>query len=390
LQGFMLDSPDQIAVLRNYCREVWIDVQLGRAPLDAPSARSASASRAPAPAPTRREPTDEARLESLLGRIRYSDTLSVEQELPQARAAQDNAGRLANKILDDIRAGHKLSRQDVDAAVEPIVQSLLRSADALFWVNALSRHDGYDYSHAINCCALAAAFGRHLGLPQDMLIDLGSGGMLLDIGKASLPAGLLSQPGALDVPQMAQARTHVALSLQVLRDSDFDRPDVVQMIATHHERHDGSGYPEGLRETQVPMFGRMAAIIDSFDAMTSQRPHARALPRHEALQRLYHDRGALFQDELVEQFTGCLGVYPVGSLVELSGGEIGVVMAQNPTRRLRPRLILLTDTAKKLLATFAPLDLMAQPESAPNAQQIHIVQPLPPGAYGLDPAELYL
>ena len=389
LQGFLIESDDQITALRCYGREVWIDVELGDLPDEAKRSGSTPGLVRPRQMP-QSKPTDAATLENALGRIHYSDSVSVEHELPQARAAQDNAARLTSRILDDIRVGQKLSRPDVDAVVEPIVQSVLRSADAMFWVNALRRHEGYDYSHAINCCALAAAFGRHLGLPAQMLIDLGSAGLLFDIGKAQLPAGLLATPRALDAPQLAQARTHVALSLQVLQAGDLDRPDVVETIRTHHERYDGSGYPAGLQATQIPLFGRMAGIIDSFDAMTSHRPHARALARHEALQQMYHARGGLFQDELVEQFIGCLGVYPVGSLVELSGGEVGVVMAQNPARRLRPRLILLTDAKKQLRQHFAPLDLMDQSDSASSAEQVHIVQPLPPGAYGLDPAELYL
>ncbi|MDQ3056946.1 MAG: HD-GYP domain-containing protein, partial [Pseudomonadota bacterium] len=208
--------------------------------------------------------------------------------------------------------------------------------------------------------------------------------------KAQLPSGLLAHAGALDATQTQLVRTHVELSLRILDDGNLDRPDVHDMIRTHHERFDGSGYPGKLRNTEIPLFGRMAAIIDSFDAMASDRPHARAITRHDALQLLYRHRDQLFQHELVEQFTACLGVYPVGSLVELSGGEVGVVMAQNPARRLRPRILLLTDRDKKLSERFAHLDLMAETRNLTIEQQTHIVRSLAPGAYGLDPAELYL
>lgn len=401
LQGFLVESGEQIELVRRYCRRVWIDVELGHAPRgpalqrltpvqvppsnDRPA--SAPAYRTP---PARRKPlTDPHEMEQSVGRLRYTDTVQIDQELPQARAAQDNAARLTTRIIDDIRAGQKLASQDVEAAVVPIVKSVLRSADALFWVNALRKQDGYGYSHAINCSALAAAFGRHLGLPEPMLVDLASGGMLLDVGKAQLPAELLAYPGPYDAGQMAQVRTHVELSMRILEDGDFARSDVSEMVRTHHERFDGSGYPDGLSDTRIPLFGRMAAIIDSFDAMTSHRPHAGAMARHEALQHLYRSRQTLFQDELVEQFTSCLGIYPVGSLVELDSGEVAVVMAQNPARRLRPRVILLTDAAKQLRNAFTFLDLMPHGDNVP-ASQANIVRPLPPGAYGLDPTELYL
>lgn len=380
LQGFLIRDEKELATLRRYCGSVWIDVARGTRPAELLRPAGSDARRAGAPALPA----------TIRGRTHYADSARLDEELPQARAAQDNAARLVTAILDDIRQGHKLDSEQVRAAVEPIVASVLRSADALFWVRALSRHDSYGYSHAINCCALAAAFGRHLGLPQPMLVDLATGGLLIDIGKAQLPAELLAHPGVLDPTQMKLVRTHVELSLQILDDGELARADVRDMIRTHHERFDGSGYPGKLRGTQIPLFGRMAAIVDSFDALVSDRPHARAITRHDALQLLYRHRNQLFQHELVEQFTACLGVYPVGSLVELSGGEVGVVMAQNPARRLRPRILLLTERDKQLRDRFVHLDLMAESRELSSGQQTHIVRSLAPGAHGLDPAELYL
>lgn len=382
MQGFELASMDDIVLLQRHCRSVWIDVQRGPGPRDAPLGvleRGSRPSTAARPDP-----------EALLGSQVHVDKVRFDQELPNARAAQDNAVLLASKILDDVRTGRKLSPEDVSGAVEPIVRSVLRSADAMFWVNALRKHDAYAYSHAINCSALAAAFGRHLGLPEEMLVDAASGALLLDIGKARLPPELLSHPGKLDPERLAQARSHLQLSLQLLDEGGIRNDRVRDMIRTHHERCDGSGYPDGLSGGAIPLFGRMGGIIDSFDAMTSHRPHAPAMARHEALQDIYRSRETLYQGELVEQFIGCLGVYPTGSLVELSTGEVAVVMAQNPTRRLRPRVMLLTDADKRLRGTFSSLDLMAQAKDAPRESLVDIVAPLPVGAHGLNPAELYL
>lgn len=373
LQGFLVESDAQISVLRRYCRRVWIDVERGRSPADA--ALRALAHR-------------QRNAEALLGSIRYAHTATLDQEAPVAREILDNASRLSARILDDLRAGQLLSAQDVQDAATPIVKSVLRNADALFWVDALRKRDPYSYSHAINCSALAAAFGRNLGLPEDLLVELASGGLLLDVGKTRLPLELLAHPGPLDSEQMAQARKHVELGRQIVAEGGRQSPIVLDMIGSHHERYDGSGYPERLDGTRIALFGRVAAIIDSFDAMTSERPYARAIPRHEALQELYRARDVLYQSELVEQFIGCLGVYPIGSLVELGNGEVAVVMAQNQTRRLRPRVLLLTEPDKRLREKFTPLDLMLQPEGVSG--QLEIVRPLPIGAYGLDPAELYL
>ncbi len=376
LQGFLVEAHDQVAWLRAHCGTVWIDVERGLAPPDAQVSR---------------RPPPKLAGDELLGGKRYTDQVDFDAELPGAREAHATATRLAARILEDVEAGQKLAVADVRAAAEPIVRSVLRNADTLFWVNTLQQHSRYAYSHAINCCALAAAFGRHLGLPESLLVDLASGGLLLDVGKAKLPDALLSHGGPMDARAMGEVRTHVELASRILDESGDDHSaEVREMIRTHHERWNGSGYPRRLVGHQIPLSGRMAAIIDSFDAMTSVRPHAAPLARHQALQELYRERDRLYQGELVEQFTGCLGVYPTGSLVELSTGEVAGVMTQNPSRRLRPRVMLLTDADKRLRDEFSPLDLMRQTEGIPISQQVNITRPLPVGAHGLDPAELFL
>jgi HD-GYP domain-containing protein (c-di-GMP phosphodiesterase class II) len=376
LQGFLLKTPEQIRALSELCSHVYVDVLRS---VDMSPARTVAA---PPPKP---RPTIWP-----VRRVHYSDTVALTDEVPLARAAQQNAEQLAGKILDDVRAGRKLSAQDINDAVEPIVKSVLRSADAFFWINSLRKRDAYAYSHAINCSALAAAFGRHMGFPEDALIDLATGGLLLDVGKAELPEELLAHPGALSDEQFREVRRHVQHGLRILGESGIRSERVTQMVRTHHERYDGSGYPERLSEAQIPLFGRMAAVIDSFDAMTSDRAHSRALSRHEVLQQLYRWSDKMYQREIVEQLTQCLGVYPTGSLVELNTGEVAIVMAQNRARSLRPRVIVLTGADKKLDSHFRTVDLMAQAEGEAKEKAIYIVRTLDPGSYGLDPTELYL
>ncbi|HET8818713.1 MAG TPA: HD-GYP domain-containing protein [Xanthomonadaceae bacterium] len=390
LQGFFVQEESQLAWVREHCRSVWIDLERSvvsedvapRVPLAARAARPAHETRAPArPA----APTLPAT------RTQYTNQVGFLDELPAARKAHDNALRTAMMTLADVQAGRNLVADNVSMAANAVVDSVLRNADTLFWVNALQRHGSYAYGHAINCCALAAAFGRHLGLPAESLVDLAAGGLLLDIGKTRLPETLLRHTGPLGEGDMAQVREHVAHGVDILAHSRAGwGPAVVDMLRTHHERWDGSGYPDGLAGHAIPLFGRMAAIIDSFDAMTSERPHVPAQARHEALQELYRNRDRLYHGELVEQFTGCLGVYPTGSLVELNTGEVAVVMTQNPTRRLRPLVMLLTNAAKVPLREFRQLDLMTLSPTGGASGVPSIDRALPVGAYGLDPAELFL
>lgn len=158
------------------------------------------------------------------------------------------------------------------------------------------------------------------------------------------------------------------------------------MVKTHHERFDGTGYPHGMSGTSIPMFGRIAAIVDSYDAMTSDRSYKKAITPHQALRVLYSECNKVFQEELVEQFIQCLGVYPTGSLVELTSGEVGIVISQNRMRRLRPKIMLILDSNKVALKGFETIDL----DRKDTARQLEISKSIDPGSYGIDPREYYI
>jgi HD-GYP domain-containing protein (c-di-GMP phosphodiesterase class II) len=294
----------------------------------------------------------------------------------------------ASRCIDDIRAGRRVSIDELGAAMEPIVASVVRNADAYFWLDALRERDPYAYSHAINCCALAATFGRHLGFPRSLLVDLASGGLLMDIGMALLPEGTCNHPGPLDDGQRESMRRHVVLGMERLDSAGLSNADVAEMILGHHERYDGAGYPSGLSGLSIPLTARMLAVVDAFDALCSERPHQQALSRHHALQAIYRERDRQFQGELVEQFSQCLGVYPTGSLVELTTGEVAVVMAQNPARRLFPRVTIVTRADKTVDPSFRQVDLWSTVDDA--GRRASIARALAPGAYGLELSEYFL
>lgn len=378
LQGFSISDQADIEQLRRYCRHVYIDVEKStsveqRSLLQRLGYNTLTRNHQPLPAP-----------------ISYVNRVSLAEELPQANKVWDSARALATRVIDDVRAGRRLSADALGAAIEPIVASVVRNADAFFWLDALRKRDAYSYSHAVNCCALATSFGRHLGFPRGMLVDLASAGMLMDIGKAVLPEELLSRAGPVRDEERKLVRSHVESSLQMLEQSGITSEDISQMVYSHHERHDGSGYPRGDSGAAIPLTGRMLGLVDTYDALSSERPHQKAMARHEVLQWLYRERDRLFQAELIEQFSQSLGVYPTGSLVELSSGEVAVVMAQNPARRLYPRVTVLTARDKSLDSAFRQIDLWPLANLADRSQRVWIERALPPGAYGLDTTELYL
>lgn len=329
-----------------------------------------------------------SRLQGLGSAIRYSVSASLDEELPRIRLAATEAQKLSRRLTDDLKEGRRLSLDEINTAIEPVVASVIRNPDAYFWLSSLRERDPYAYSHAVNCAALMSAFGRQLGFPAPTLVELASAGMLMDLGMSALPDGTVNHPGPLSDAQQSAMRRHVEASLAQLDAAPGTTPLIRSAIEFHHERHDGSGYPNGRRAFEIPLEARMLGIVDSFDAMSSARVHQPAAARHHVLQALYRERDRLFQSELVEQFSQSIGVYPTGSLVELSSGEVAVVTAQNSARRLLPKVTVLTRPDKTIDPRFRKVDLWQQVDG--DGPRLTIHRALQPGAYGLDLAEFFL
>ena len=189
--------------------------------------------------------------------------------------------------------------------------------------------------------------------------------------------------------KFSSMRKHVEIGTKMVRTTPGVNADVIAMIEGHHERHDGSGYPKGLAGADIPVFGRIAGLIDSFDAMTTKRPYAPAKSSYDAIRELNALAGTTFQRELVEQFVQALGMFPTGSLVELNTGEVAIVIEQNRVRRLRPKLMLLLNVDKVPVATHDTIDLRRLPDSPGDRVARWIVSGLEPGAYGLDPKDYF-
>ena len=385
LQGFLVSDKAQIDELKKLCEEVTIDV--------AQSHESARDRALNAPLPRKKQSKsgyNESDRVLLSRNVRHVDTVQMREELPQAQVAHDALKDFSAKAIADVRAGRNLHADEITEAVVPVVQSVLRSSDAVFWLNALQIRSEYEYQHALNCTVLAVAFGRHLGFPEKTLVEMATGGLLLDVGKAQVAEDILLNPGPLTEAQRNDVRRHVEFGLEIINSSGQASTEVLAMAGSHHERIDGSGYPKGLAGHDIPLFGRIAAIIDVFDALSSDRAYRPAVARHEATGQLYRARNTLFQAELVEQFTQCIGVFPTGSLIELNTGEVGIVMAQNKSRALCPRVMLLTTADKTLREDFREIDILAENQRAGSPTKLRVLRALDPGSYGLNTADLYL
>jgi HD-GYP domain-containing protein (c-di-GMP phosphodiesterase class II) len=374
LQGLMITSRADIDSLRPFTLQAVVDFR--RSVL--PQGRSLLLTLG-------YRPTAGARLPELRP---YPDALPVEHELPRARSAHRSALGLAQRLQEDLRAGRPLELDQLSEAVEPMVASVLRSPDAFFWLMALRQRDPYAYAHALNDSALVVALGRQIGLPAELLVEIAGAALLMDIGMSLLPDGLCNHGLLLSPLERRQVQRHVELGMQALRERSGVSDAQIEWIASHHERHDGSGYPHGLAGNEIPLFSRMLGLVDTFDALCTDRPHQKGQSRHDATQYLYRERDSLFQAELVEQFGQALGVYPTGTLIELSSGEVAVVTQQNAARRLFPRVTVLTHPDKSINPAFPQVDLWL--DEALDGGRRTILRGLRPGAHGIDLAQLFL
>jgi len=253
----------------------------------------------------------------------------------------------------------------------------------------MKHKDNYTYNHAVSASVWAVAFGRHLGFPRPKLQSLALGAMLFDIGKMKLPEKLINNPKRYNQFEFELVKKHVDYSLEILKGTKGINNDVIEMVSSHHERHNGSGYPKGLVGDQIPILAKIAGIVDCYDAIISDRVFASAISPHDAVKKLYDWRDIDFQAELVEQFIQVVGIYPVGTVVELSNGQVGVIVAQHRVWRLRPQVMLLLDTDKKPLADFNVVNLFNETQDE-NGNPWDIVKCVEPGLYGIDPEEFYL
>ncbi len=319
---------------------------------------------------------------------RFPNLTPVEAELAPAGEAYTRTDEIMRDLIKDIHSNKQLALDQVEVAIEGVVDSMVRNPDALMLVALLKQQDEISYGHGLKVAIYLVAMGRHLGLPKDYLERLGAVGLLLDIGKTRLPRELLLKKGQLTSEEFEIVKSHVNMGLDILKETPSLHPDILQGIAQHHEREDGSGYPAGLSTGNISLFGRMAAIADSFSAMTNPRPYAEVISAYEALQTMANSDGKLYHVPIVEQFIQAIGIFPVGSMVELSSGEVAVVISHNKVRRLKPRVLIISGPDKSPSQSPATIDLLYPPAS--QETPLSILRGLPTGAYGLNPREYYL
>jgi len=402
MQGFHISSQDDIESLQELCEYVYIDVEKQKKDvgyteikvsahgLNKTKVTSRSIASVNKIVSSGRTPETQRTLEKIFSNrqlVTYNDKVSAKVEMETARQVCLDLNHCVKAVLESVTRGEGVDVEKVRHAVSPMVDSVLRNPDACMWLARLKNKDSYTYKHSMGASIWAVSLGRQIGLPKIDLMLLATGTLLCDVGKLSLPESLLMKKEKLTKEEFVEVRSHVEKGLIALSKAGNVNPKVKQIVANHHERHDGSGYPNKLKGTNIPVLARIAAIADCYDAMTSERIYAKAISPSMAVRKLFEWRGKDFQGELVEEFIQSVGLYPAGTLVELNTGEVAIVISESRVRRLRPKVLLLTDAAKHKRDKFTSFDMMD--ETLCEGGSVFIQQSLSPGSYGIDPESIY-
>lgn len=316
---------------------------------------------------------------------RYEDTVSVHEEIIKARKIKEEAVRTVKSLMEDIRIGKQIEMEKVDHVVGGMVDSILRNKDALLSLSRIKKVDDYTFVHSVSVGALIISFAKHLGFDYQLMKDAGVGGLLHDIGKTMVPADILTKKDGLTDDEFAEIKKHVEYSRSILYGTDGIAESSILVAAHHHERLDGSGYPEGLGRGRISEIGQMAAIVDVYDAMTSKRCYQRKFQPTEVLKKLF-EWDYFYNREMVQQFIRFIGIYPVGSLVRLESGMLGVVLDHDGRNLLYPVVRIIYDTKKEKLLLPYDIDLS---ESAGSAGEDKVTCSESPNKWSIIP-ETYL
>jgi HD-GYP domain-containing protein (c-di-GMP phosphodiesterase class II) len=317
-------------------------------------------------------------------------SVGLKSEFLKAQVNFESAKEVVTGVFEQLRSGGTLNLAKIRQALLPVIDNVLHNEATMAMLARVKVQSDYTYGHCIACAVWATIVGRHLALDGDTLRTLALGCTLIDVGMSQLPKELLTRAGPLTPDEADDVRGHVARGLAILEESGLEDRDVAAIVAGHHEWWDGSGYPRGTRGRKIPMLARVAGLVDAYDAMITPRPWAPARSSFEAIQELQDLADRRFQRELVEQFTAAIGLFPTGSIVELNSGEVGIVTRQNPTRRLRPEIVLILEADKGRRAKYEILDLMNEERVSNDVPGRWIARELPRGAYDIKAEDFFL
>lgn len=360
-QGFLITNENELDQLNQYCEYVYIDRAKSQVKIPEASLRNL-------------ERIEQQPVPKLKESPPYLN--QFEEEFPRAKKTYEKVHAQVRNSFKDVRIGRALKSAEIRNSVEVITQSIIRNPDAMLLMTNMKAMDDYMVIHSLNVCILSLIFARFLGFDEPDMHDLGMGALLHDVGEIRLPKELLIKPTELSAEEHATVQKHTEYGASILKDSGGIPEEAIDIALHHHERVDRSGYPGKLGGQEISMNAKIVGIVDVYDSLTSTTPYRSYISSTDALKSMYDWRGTLFDSVLVENFIKCLGIYPVGSTLELNSGEIGIVISASPENRLYPKMLLVKDGQDKFYDPPRIINLSQFKDREENRYEIkNIVQP---------------
>lgn len=359
--SMLINSEADLAKVRAAgIRELFIDTDRGRDVGDGvPTATEASresAEQLDRMATTSRPVVAEARV-------------SLAEEMNRAHVAYGEATRVIRNLMDDIRLGHQVELASTRPTVERIVASVMRNSNAMMTMRRLKSLDDYTFLHSVSVCAMLVTFSKVVDLEMNAIHDLALGALVHDVGKMRVAQAVLNKPARLSEEEYRHMKSHVVLGSDYIRQLPGIPALALEPLDLHHERYDGSGYPRGLKGDEISQVGRMSGIVDVYDAITSDRVYRKGMSPAAAVQKLFEWSKFHFDPALTQVFVKSVGIYPVGTLVRLESGRLGVVIEQSDAHLLTPRVRVMYDAKRMHYIAPEVVDL-SRPMGAGGADRI--------------------
>ena len=304
--------------------------------------------------------------------------VSIEEEMGFAHQVHEEAKTLVNQVMHNVKLGQRIELDTVDTLADGLLGSVFRNKDALSCLGRIRQKDSYLLEHSVNLSVLMSVFGKARDVARSTLHKAVVGALLHDIGKVLVPNTVLQKPSKLSDQEFEKMKAHATYSHDLLMSTPGISDLTIEVASQHHERMDGSGYPNGLKGEEISIYGRMVAIVDVYDAITADRCYHKGMPPTAALKKLLEWSGNHLDPLLVQEFIRCVGIYPVGSLVRLSNDHLGIVVEQNEAHHQTPVVMEMYDAKFNHYLPAKTLDL-----GNPSAQQ-EILGAVNPTKYKID------
>lgn len=377
-QGFIVETDDDLAQLRETCAFVMVDELRSR-----DEGSLSGLIRAKAEAGQVRTVTVEAADQEPAKPGTATTSEGFVRGIKAAVQTKEKAHSSIKRVLEDFRLGRSIDTNESKELVSELVTEISSNANTVLWLTNLRKKHEYTANHCLNVSIISIAFGRHLGLENDQLEVLGLGALLHDVGKMRTPTEILDKPGPLTPEEIDVIKRHPVEGFNVLRLTKNLPEEALEAVRWHHERIDGSGYPDGLGAEHIPLMAQIVGIADIYESMTSNKPYRDGIPPQDALTMMHKDAARVFGQAMMENFIKCVGIYPIGSLVELKSGALGIVLSSNPESRLRPLVMVIRDEKGKEMRPRALVNLGTLPADKVS-ERWAIKQVVNPKEHGVD------